>query len=165
MSDSDDEHTIHHYHHHIHHNSGEGIPNWLNPKKNGASKFFTKTLPSTLIHKGIPAATAALAEVAAPEGGPISAIAGKMAGDQIANAVGKNTGMGVKRFVKGSKEAIEFMASLRAKRGSKGKGLVRDAMDDIEELGTIIKKKSRGNRGKGIPGPPSRSPITDPSLM
>ena len=49
MSDSDNEHCIHHYHHHIHHNSGEGVPNWLNPKKNGASKFFTKTLPSTLI--------------------------------------------------------------------------------------------------------------------
>ena len=166
MSDTDDEHCIHHYHHHIHHNSGDGVPNWLNTKKNGTAKFFTKTLPSNLIHKGIPAATAALAEIAAPEGGPLSAMAGKMAGDQIANAVGKSTGMGIKRFVKGSKEAKEFMASLRAKRGSKGNGLVRDAIDDIEELGTVIKKKAKKRmNGKGIPGPPSRLPVTDPSLM
>ncbi len=73
--------------------------------------------------------------------------------------------MGAKRFVKGSKEAKEFMASLRAKRGCKGKGLVRDAIDDIEELGTVIKKQSIRSKGKGIPGPPSRIPITDPSLL
>ena len=137
----------------------------VKPKKNGAAKFFTKTLPSNLIHKGIPAATSALAEIAAPEAGPLGAIAGKMAGDQIANAVAKSTGMGIKRFVKGSKEAKEFMASLRAKRGIKGKGLVRDAIDDIEELGTIIKKAKKRMGGKGIPGPPSRPPVTDPSLM
>jgi hypothetical protein len=57
------------------------------------------------------------------------------------------------------------MASLRAKRGIKGKGLVRDAIDDIEELGTIIKKAKKRMGGKGIPGPPSRLPVTDPSLM
>ena len=37
MSDADDENCIHHYHHHIHHNSGEGVPNWLNPKKKNAA--------------------------------------------------------------------------------------------------------------------------------
>ena len=49
-------------------------------------------------------------------------------------------GQGMKKphMVKGSQEAKDYMASIRKKRGSKG---------------------------KGIPSPPSRSPITDPSLL
>jgi hypothetical protein len=74
----------------------------------------------------------------------------KLAGKKLSNLLKENEmsesdeeevkpkGTGLKKFKKGSAEAKAYMASIRAKRGSKG---------------------------KGIPSPPSRSPITDPSLL
>jgi hypothetical protein len=66
--------------------------------------------------------------------------AGKEAGDALGKATGYGLGSGMKRphLVKGSKEAKEYMASIRRKKGSKG---------------------------GAIPAPHSRSPITDPSLL
>ena len=80
----------------------DDMRNALDPNRNGATQFFTKTLPSTLIHQAIPALTGALgaagAEILAPELGPISGaaggMAGKAAGDQLANLIGNKTGYG-----------------------------------------------------------------------
>jgi len=84
-----------------------------------ANKFFTRQLPSFLIHQGIPEATGYLgglaAEALVPEGGPISFFAGKQlgkyAGQKGADELGRQTGYG---FKKGSKEAKEHMAKIRA---------------------------------------------------
>ena len=84
-------------------NIWDDMRNALDPNKNGATHFFTQTLPSTLIHQAIPAVTGALgaagAEILAPELGPISGaaggMAGKAAGDQLANYIGNKTGYGL----------------------------------------------------------------------
>ena len=84
-------------------NIWDDMRNAFNPNTNGTTQFFTKTLPSTLIHQAIPALTGALgaagAEILAPELGPISAaaggLAGKTAGDQLANYIGNKTGYGM----------------------------------------------------------------------
>ena len=81
----------------------DDMRNALDPNKNGANQFFTKTLPSTLIHQAIPALAGALgatgAEILAPELGPVSGalggLAGKKAGDALANLIGNKTGYGM----------------------------------------------------------------------
>jgi len=93
--------------------------------KKNTTNFFEHQLPSTLIHKGIPIVAgvigSTLAEAAVPEGGPVSGFIGnqlgKQVGNQIANQVGKKTGYG---FKKGSQEAKDHMAKIRA---MKGKGI------------------------------------------
>jgi len=89
-----------------------------------ANKFFTRTLPSTLIHQGIPAVSGALGGLAGealfPEGGFVSGIIGNQIGKQLGNVgadeLGRATGYG---FKKGSKEAKEHMAKIRAMRKKK----------------------------------------------
>jgi len=103
----------------------------------GSAEQFGKRVASELIHRGVPEATAyacsALAKAAFPAAGPVAGFVGSQAGKQlgtlIANKIGDATGYGLKgkprkagRFVKGSEEARQYMASIRAKRGG-GKGL------------------------------------------
>jgi hypothetical protein len=124
---------IHHHHYYIQ-SSGKGAFDFLNPKKNGLSKTFSKKnvsnfvehkLPSTLIHKGIPVVSgvigSTLASALVPEGGPVSGFVGnqlgRQVGNKIADEVGKKTGYG---FKKGSQEAKDHMAKIRA---MKGKGI------------------------------------------
>jgi len=110
--------------------------------EHGAKKFFTHTLPSALIHKALPMAIGATAS-ALTDNPAVGAIAGKTLGKEAGNALGKAVGMGVgkkKKFAKGSPEAREHMRKLREMRGKKISGGL-------------------------IPSPPSRSPITDPSLL
>jgi hypothetical protein len=112
---------------------------------------FTKDIPSALIHKAVPAvvsgATGAVIGTATENpvagfvaGQTIGKVAGKKAGDALGKETGYGLGAGMKRphLVKGSKEAKEYMASIRRKKG---------------------------NKGGAIPAPHSRSPITDPSLL
>jgi hypothetical protein len=138
-----------------------GVAKAFDPKQNGVSNAFEKTftpqlgrdITSGLIHQALPAVVSGLAGSAttALTGNPYAGFAvgqtlGKVAGKEAGDAVGKATGYGLGagmrkgRFAKGSKEAKEFMASLRAK---KGKGLY----------------------GGAIPAPPSRSVITDPTML
>lgn len=121
-----------HVHHHYYH-SGEGsgffssIKNAFSPHGKVAT-FFEKTVPSALIHTGIPIAGQVLGALGgtalAPESGPVAGMAGsfagKQAGNMLANKIGKMTGLGVKRkgrFVKGSAEAREHMARIRKMKG------------------------------------------------
>jgi len=126
----------HHYHFHEAPMEGHGnaftdfftktIPKAAKKAGDDIKDFGTKTLPSTLIHQGIPVAGSVLGGVAgealAPEGGPVSGIVGsqlgKQAGNMIADKVGKETGYGLK-LKKGSQEAKDYMAKIRAMRGKK----------------------------------------------
>ena len=155
-----------------------GVAKAFDPKQNGVAKAFApggsaqqfgnnilqglRNNIRPIIHTGVDSGISALTEV------PLSGtVIGQLG---LNSAIDKgldkaNLGFGLKprrRFEKGSQEAKEYMASLRKMRG---KGLVRNAIDDVEELGTAIKKQSRRLRGRGIPGPHSRSPITDPTLL
>jgi hypothetical protein len=109
---------------------GEGIEHHF--KKVG------RHVASTLIHRGIPLATRALATTGAsalsanPLLGAVAGQAGQYGGEKLAEHIGRETGYGLKRFKKGSKEAKEYMASIR-------------------------KKKMKGGM---IPSPPSRLPFT-----
>jgi hypothetical protein len=79
-------------------------------KDTGAEKFVTKTLPSTLIHQGIPAVAGFLgSKIGLGE-------QAKQLGKMGANELGKVTGMG---FKKGSPEMKAHMAKLRAMRKKK----------------------------------------------
>ena len=128
-------------HHHHYHMDGTGMWDWANPKKNGiakifdpkqngAEKVFTKDLPSALIHKALPAVVGSVAGTAttALTGNPYAGFvagqtlgkyAGKKAGDALGDATGYGLGLGLKpgHLIKGSKEAKEYMVSIRAKRG------------------------------------------------
>jgi len=126
----------------IHSPSGEGLEGGklsLHSFEKGAKKFFTKTLPKTLIHQGIPTAVG-MATTALTDNPALGAIASKTVGKASADAVGKVSGMGVKRFAKGSLEAKEHMRKLREMRKPKIKGGL-------------------------VPSPHSRSSITEPSLL
>ena len=134
-----------------------GVAKAFDPKQNGVSNAFNKTftpqlgrdITSGLIHQALPAVISGVAGSAtsALTGNPalgfaVGQTAGKYAGKEAGDALGKATGYGLggkmPRFKKGSKEAKEYMASIRRKKGSKG---------------------------GAIPAPHSRSPITDPSLL
>jgi hypothetical protein len=65
-------------------------------------QFFSRTVPSTLIHRGLPEAGAVLGGMAGAElGGPMGGIAGskfgRMAGRKLAEETGRRTGYGVKK--------------------------------------------------------------------
>jgi hypothetical protein len=129
-------------------NVWDDIGHKLNPRTNGVSHFFEKTLPSTLIHQTLPAVisdtTGAL--VGAATENPVAGFAasqtiGNYAGQKAGDALGKATGYGLNKprhMVKGSKEAKDFMRALRMKRKMKG--------------------------GE-IPAPRSRNVITDPYML
>lgn len=153
------------HHHHHYHIGGEGMWDWLDPKKNGVekafdpnqngvAKAFTQDLPkalepvkdvavragdkikdtaektftpqlgkditSGLIHQALPSVIGSLAGSATTlaTGNPYAGFAvgqtfGKYAGKKAGDALGNATGYGLK---KGSKEAKEHMAKLRAMR-------------------------------------------------
>jgi len=126
---------IHHHHHY--HMAGEGMFDFLNPRKNGISNIG-KTIRDKMEEKGlnnrgalnvvkrvghyaIPAATGTLGGLAGsamggPMGGIAGSAAGSFAGDQINKKIGIGLHPGQGRFPKGSQEAKEHMARLRAMR-------------------------------------------------
>lgn len=138
----------HHHHYHITGDEIEGgkinfgrIGRAFDPRKNGiakafepvqhfAEKTFTPKLGSDitsgLIHTALPVAVGGLtgAMTTAMTGNPYAGfvagqVAGKTAGKKAGDELGKATGYG---FKKGSKEARDHMAMLRAKKG-KGNGI------------------------------------------
>lgn len=115
------------------------------PVERFATKTFTpklgRQIGKTLIHDALPAVVSGVVGTTATAltGSPmIGAVAGetlgKLAGKKAGDAVGKVAGMGMKRpkLVKGSKEAKEYMASIRSKRMKGGempprsRGIVTD---------------------------------------
>ena len=54
----------------------KGAFDFLDPNKNGTTQFFTRDLPSGLIHHGLPAAGATLGGIAGAELGPVGSMAG-----------------------------------------------------------------------------------------
>jgi len=145
-------------------NIGRAFSKAFDPKKNGVAKAFQpvenfakktftpqlgRDITSGLIHQALPAVISGVAGSAtsALTGNPalgfaVGQTAGKYAGKQAGDALGKATGYGLgsgmKRphLVKGSKEAKEYMASIRRKK----------------------------MKGGDLP-PRSRGIITDPSLL
>jgi len=130
----------HHHHYHLggkHSDSDSESDEEMNGgklKMSKTSKTIVKGL-KTAAHYAIPAATSALgamaAEALAPELGPVSGVAGAAAGSYAGNQINKKLGIGfglsaglgdgVKkgRFVKGSQEAKDHMAKIRAMQKSK----------------------------------------------
>jgi hypothetical protein len=63
---------------------GKGFLDIFDPKKNGAERFFSQTLPNTLIDEGIPIAVgAAGSTIGAATGNPLLGLAGSMAGKEL----------------------------------------------------------------------------------
>jgi len=84
---------------------GCGMFDFLDPAKNGTNQFFTDTLPSTLIHDGIPLAGQVIGSVIGsatgdPLGSVVGSQIGKYGGQKLADYVGKETGRGIKRLAK-----------------------------------------------------------------
>jgi len=83
---------------------GCGMFDFLDPAKNGTNQFFTETLPSSLIHDGIPIAGqvvgSVLGSVASggdPLAGMVGSQLGKYGGTKLADYVGKETGRGLRK--------------------------------------------------------------------
>jgi hypothetical protein len=116
---------------------GSGITKRIKKATKATGKYITDTggLSSDLLNYGLPAVTAALLSAPATAvGGPAAGVAasalgsklGVMASDKIAKetVLENRMGEGLKpkrksRFVKGSQESKDYMASLRAKKGKK----------------------------------------------
>ena len=126
---------IHHHHHY--HIAGEGMWDWADPRKNGISNVG-KTIRDKMEQKGInnrgalntlktvghyaiPATTGALGGLAGTAmGGMMGGIAGSAMGSYAGDKINKKIGIGLHpgqgRYPKGSPEAKEHMARLRAMR-------------------------------------------------
>ena len=69
---------------------GKGVFDFLDPKKNGAEQFFTKTLPNTLVDEGIPiVAGVAGSALGSATGNPLLGMAGSYAGKEAGKAAAR----------------------------------------------------------------------------
>ena len=121
-------------------------------------QFFSRRVPSTLIHQGLPIAGSVLGGMAgtafAPELGPVSGFAGsqlgRMAGKKLADETGRRTGYGVK---KGRGQPIEdqaFSLSDVARTGKRMFGGGVPIEDQQFSLSDVARSGSR-LRGMGVP--------------
>jgi hypothetical protein len=123
--------TIHQHHHHHHYPQGEGfiddLKNAFDPKKNGVAKAFepggsAEKFGREVGHYGIPALTGAVGGLAGSAlGGLASAGLGSFAGGVAGSALGSKAGQEINKmaglgFKKGSQEAKDHMAKIRAMR-------------------------------------------------
>jgi hypothetical protein len=73
-------------------------------KGNALKKFFKKTLPSGLIHQGLPilgsVSGTALGSISGPIGSLVGSQVGEKSGQLLADEVGKKTGLGLTRRLK-----------------------------------------------------------------
>ena len=90
----------------------DNIGDWFSKAGKDIKKTFSKKKGNELARSALPA----LGGIFGSIGGPVGTVAGITAGDQIGRAL---TGKGVRkgRFVKGSQEAKDYMASIRMKKG------------------------------------------------
>ena len=154
---------------------GKGAFDFLDPNKNGANQFFTRDLPSGLIHQGLPAVGATLGGIAGAELGPVGsmagAYAGRKAGQMTADKIGELYGYGLySDMKKAGKAALKKQISRYAPEV--GRNLARAGADYIgipggmaglagqyagqyaanrlnEAIGEGVRRKRR-SRGKGI---------------
>jgi hypothetical protein len=113
---------------------GKGAFDFLDPNKNGANQFFTRDLPSGLIHQGLPAVGATLGGIAWAELGPVGsmagAYAGRKAGEATANKIGELYGYGLySDLKKAGKAALKKQISRYAP--AVGRNLARAGADYI----------------------------------
>ena len=110
-------------------------------------KKSAKQILNEAVNVGV-AGTAGAVATAASENPFLGILAAKYAADNIAIPLNRRInkkidGMGVvKKFVKGSQEAKDFMASLRAKRGNK-KGVTGGAVEMPRSVSAPTEKKTR----------------------
>jgi outer membrane lipoprotein SlyB len=136
--------------------------------------FFSRTVPSTLIHKGLPEAGAVLGGMAGSElGGPMGSIVGsklgRYGGQKLAEETGRRTGYGVKKgrgsasiakqmFGRGTPiEDQQFSLSDVASTGKRmfGRGTpIEDQQFSISDVARTGKRLFGGkvHKGKGIMG-------------
>ena len=106
---------------------GKGAFHFLDPNKNGVNKFFTRDLPSTLIHQGLPAVGATVGGIMGSELGPVGSMAGAYAGRKAGEATAKKIG---KLYGYGLYSDLKKVEKAALKRGSKRKGL----LEDVEKI-------------------------------
>jgi hypothetical protein len=124
----------------------EGLQGTFDPRQNSVGDFFKniftpdlgRLIARPLIHEGIPAVAGFLGSTIGGIGGPLAGFAAgqaaKYGGKELADYVGKQTGLGLGagvkkgRYAKGSQEAKDYMASLRAKK-TKGGAIWKGATD------------------------------------
>jgi hypothetical protein len=156
---------------------GKGAFDFLDPNKNGANQFFTRDLPSGLIHQGLPAVGATLGGIAGAELGPVGsmagAYAGRKAGQMTADKIGELYGYGLySDMKKAGKAALKKQISRYAP--AVGRNLAQAGSDYIgfpnpyiagmagqyagqyaanrlnEAIGEGMRKKKRRSKGKGL---------------
>jgi hypothetical protein len=127
---------------------------------NAEAERFGKQVASELIHKGIPITSGTLGGIAGSTltGGPVGGIAGsylgEMAGKQLADEVGRQTGYGMKRKAKGRGLMSDAfaMAKSQGKRVaksaiSKAKSKAKELVNQYLDLG---EKEARDMIGDGL---------------
>ena len=118
-------------------------------------QFFSRTVPSTLIHRGLPEAGAVLGGMAGAElGGPMGGLAGsqlgRMAGRRLADETGRRTGYGVKKGRGQPIEDQQFSLSDVAKSGRRLRGMGVPIEDQQFSLSDVA-RTGRRLRGMGVP--------------
>jgi hypothetical protein len=113
---------------------GKGAFDFLDPNKNGANQFFTRDLPSGLIHQGLPAVGATFRGIAGAELGPVGSLtgayAGRKAGQMTADKIGELYGYGLySALKKAGKAALKKQISRYAP--AVGRNLARAGADYI----------------------------------
>jgi hypothetical protein len=118
-----------------------------------------KTIGHYALHNALPAITSGASMALGDETG----ISGAMAGNYLADTIGKKVGMGKKKYVHHDKEIVEDiherMARLRSMRGKhKGKGLfktlhkagIKGVKSKVKDLGKHIVKEGSKAVGKAV---------------
>jgi len=126
--------------------------------------FFSRTVPSALIHQGLPEAGSTLGGVAGsyyggPMGGIVGSEVGRMGGEKLAEETGRRTGYGVKKGRGTRIEDQQFSLSDVAHTGRRllGKGVpLEDQQFSISDVARTGKRLFGGKvhmkKGKGMMG-------------
>ena len=117
--------------------------------------FFSRKVPSALIHQGLPEAGAVLGGMAGAElGGPLGGFAGsklgRMAGRRLADETGRRTGYGVKKGRGQPIEDQQFSLSDVARTGSRLRGMGVPIEDQQFSLSDVARTGKR-MFGGGVP--------------
>ena len=118
-------------------------------------QFFSRKVPSVLIHQGLPEAGAVLGGMAGAElGGPLGGFAGsklgRMAGRRLADETGRRTGYGVKKGRGQPIEDQQFSLSDVARTGSRLRGMGVPIEDQQFSLSDVARTGKR-MFGGGVP--------------
>jgi hypothetical protein len=121
--------------------------------------FFSRTLPSRLIHQGLPEAGAVMGGVAGSEFGPFGSIVGsklgRLGGQKLAEETGRRTGYGVKKGKGVPLEDQQFSLSDVARTGKRlfGRGQpIEDQQFSLSDIARTGKRLFGGKvpmKGKG----------------